>query len=624
MRGQWGINSSEINLDLENAKTEGINKYGLTKEQVLTENFGHHTLNAIKKAVEEGADLQKAFEKYSNLNYEQIEAITKHDLTKEQVLSDNFGYHTLNAIDDIKKRKKEISPTDAFEIVKGKSSLETKEFMKRYLSDTKKEQKPIHEMDLIRVLVNSGRGFGHQRAAITLMEKLREIGFNGVFDIQCDDKLNQMLFNKSKDGHLNIEPAVSKKLIEMIPGFKSSEINSEGVRSVEGLGMLKISSLPGSYRDNNLEFSQADLAVCAAEDVIIDKGKKTKILNASSYIGLEPTDWHMGECFVTDQDNISTSLPSSHEMRLSSIASSQLPDISSVTSISRAENIIMKNIVGVDKINSQLVYGLYPDSKYDAFSKIMKQTGNLDEVTQMSRIVEANLILSKEAKKPSILLLPQKIALNDRLKKEMIKIDGKKIHFVDLTQEDFNITKYKAGDVVVAYTGILQQKIFDHLMLSQTTLPPVIEGCNSRELCESVGRPFIHGSAKYSPLKQYPVDIKNMQELHSKASLCLQQGDKVNLPQLVEYMKKSIEKSSDLTTYNNQRREAFLKRPDACEVALETLGIKYEKDASEQEKNMEKFSVKKEVPSLTTTLREGNAKVGCFSSIINTFRSCFR
>ena len=32
----------------------------------------------------------------------------------------------------------------------------------------------------------------------------------------------------------------------------------------------------------------------------------------------------------------------------------------------------------------------------------------------------------------------------------------------------------------------------------------------------------------------------------------------------------------------------------------------------------------KEAPSITTTLREGNAKVGCFSSIINSFRSCFR
>jgi|GEM_PF-5459891 len=219
---------------------------------------------------------------------------------------------------------------------------------------------------------------GIKGGAITLMEKLREIGFNGVFDIQCDDKLNQMLFDESKDGHLNKEPVVSKKLIEMIPGFKSSEINSEGVRSVEGLGMIKMSSLPSDYLDKKPPFPLADLAVCAADDVILKKNEKTKILCASSYIGLEPTDWHMGECFVIDSDGITQSFPSSHEMRLSSLASSQLPDISSDISFSRAEKIIMQNIVGKDKINSQLIYGLYPEMKSTG-----EVTGNLDEITQM-------------------------------------------------------------------------------------------------------------------------------------------------------------------------------------------------------------------------------------------------
>jgi hypothetical protein len=118
------------------------------------------------------------------------------------------------------------------------------------------------------------------------------------------------------------------------------------------------------------------------------------------------------------------------------------------------------------------------------------------------------------------------------------------------------------------------------------------------------------------------VGEKNMQELHSKASLCLQQGDKENSPQLVDYMRRSIEKSSDLMKYNRERREAFLKRPDACEVALSALGIKYETITSEQIKNREKYLVKKEeAPSVTTSLREGNAKKGCFSSLLDDGRS---
>lgn len=46
----------------------------------------------------------------------------KYGLTKEQVSSDNFGYHTLDAIVNINKRNNETSLTDAFEMVKGKSS----------------------------------------------------------------------------------------------------------------------------------------------------------------------------------------------------------------------------------------------------------------------------------------------------------------------------------------------------------------------------------------------------------------------------------------------------------------------------------------------------------------------
>ncbi len=65
------------------AQDDGI-KIGLTREQVLTYNFGSHTIFAIKKDVEKGVDLQKAFEKYSRLNIVQVDGI-KIGLTREQV-----------------------------------------------------------------------------------------------------------------------------------------------------------------------------------------------------------------------------------------------------------------------------------------------------------------------------------------------------------------------------------------------------------------------------------------------------------------------------------------------------------------------------------------------------------
>lgn len=539
---------SHSNTPNKYAQNEGV-KLGLSHEQVTAPNFGYHTIAAIRAEIEKGTSLEDAFVKYRHLNNSQIEAMTVLGLSRQQVTVPNFGYHTISAIRDIQKRTVKLSSSDAFEMVKEKSYKDTKEFLESYLKATRKTQKPLSEMACIRVLVNTGRGFGHQRASITLMQKLREMGFKGTFDIQCDDRLGATLKN-TKNGKIyrNEEPLVSRELIGMISGFESASPNREGVRIVTGLGAVKMSSLPHDYTSrDNLELPEVDLAVCAAEDKNIQKeDREIKIFNAASYIGLEPTDWHQGSCFVTDRDGIVTELPPASTMRLSSAAASQLPEISSITLSVTEQRII--DITSNAGINSQLVYGLYPEKHYSTESGGIKETGNLDEVTEMQRIVDANLLLSQKTGKPSILLLPQKIALDaDFIGK--IKGRNDNIHLVDLTKDHLDIGVYKAGDVVVAHTGLLQQTVFDHLMLQRTTLPPVIEGCNSREACESFGRPFIHGSGKYDPLKQYEVEADDKLQLHTKASLCLEQGDPKYVPQLVQYMEESVAFNRELMAY---------------------------------------------------------------------------
>ncbi|MBM3590804.1 MAG: hypothetical protein FJX30_05495 [Alphaproteobacteria bacterium] len=588
----------EIVMPNKYQQQDGL-KLGLTREQVLTPNFGAHTINAIQKEIEKGVELQVAFKKYSTLNIAEVDGITKLGLTREHVLTPNFGYHTLYAVKDILKRTKELSSDQAFEMVKGKSSQDTKKFVESYLSTTKKAQKPIDEMGLIRVVVNTGRCFGHQRSAITLMQKLREMGFNGTFDIQCDDRIDADLIDtKTGKMYKNTEPLVSPQLIGMIPGFESSPPNGDGIRFVAGLGNVKISSLPDDYRSRgSLGFIEADLAVCAADDDNFGKDTKAKTFNARSYIGLEPTDWHQGSCFVTDQDSVVTQLPPASTMRLSSRAASQLPDISSIA-LSKTEERILDITRGGTNINSQLVYGLYPEKVFNIESKTIKESGNLDEAIEMQRIVEANLVLSKKTGKPSILLLPQKVALDANFISK-VKVVNDHIHFLDLTKDKLDMRTYQAGDVVVAYTGHLQQIVFDHLMLQGTTLPPVIEGCNSREICESAGRPFIHGSGKHDPLKQYDVRSGGKQELHTQASLCLEKGIQIYVPQLVQYMEESLKSNPELTAYQQQRRESFFTRPDACEVAFEALGIEYRKSPS---------LVKEKLTSTTPTTSPSSTK----------------
>ena len=301
----------------------------------------------------------------------------KLGLSYQRVLTPNFGDYTIDAIENIQKKTKDISTSKAFELVQEKTYRETEGFLNSYLQATKIDQKSISEMDLIKVIVNTGRGFGHQKAAITLMENIREMGFTGIFDIQCDGS------------------SVYEKLKTMIPEFALS--NDQRIIKVQGLGATKISILPNDFEKNdNLNLPKADLAVCAADDwTFVGKNeKKIKIFNASSYISLEPTDWHQGSCFVVDQDSIVTALPPASKMRLSSKTYTQL-DLTSVKTTDVEKKIL--EIVKNNNINSQIVYGLYPEKERDleSIENKMKMTVNLDEVVEMQRIVESHLILNK-------------------------------------------------------------------------------------------------------------------------------------------------------------------------------------------------------------------------------------
>lgn len=75
-------------------------------------------------------------------------------LTESQVNSPNFTSHKLYAIAQIQQRTKDLSSSDAYEMVRGKSPKDTQEFVESYMQATQKAQKPLDEMNLIRVVVN--------------------------------------------------------------------------------------------------------------------------------------------------------------------------------------------------------------------------------------------------------------------------------------------------------------------------------------------------------------------------------------------------------------------------------------------------------------------------------------
>lgn len=270
-------------------------------------------------------------------------------------------------------------------------------------------------LEIVRIIVNTGRGNGHQYAAFALMEELRRLGFRGIFDIQCDDKIGAELDDKYLQPYINTKPLVSPRLIAMIPELQSSPCNEEGAREVPRLGKVKISSYV-----HKSSLPEVDLTICAADDnyFVGDFSKLPEIYNTKYYISLQPTDWHYFY-FVVNKEAVTLYNNNLPKMRLPS--SSLCKDLSSVT-LSPTEQRIL-NLINNDKINSQLVYGLYSSNHCignDSEGPLYEDSGHLQESTEVKLVIKANIEISHKTGKPSILLLPQEIALDSFFRNNFI------------------------------------------------------------------------------------------------------------------------------------------------------------------------------------------------------------
>jgi hypothetical protein len=555
-------------VGLNNIQVEAVSDLGLTRNQVQVYELNFGVINSIKSDMAQGVSLEDAYTKYVGLSYAQCDAIRELGLTRDQVKIANFSYETVYAMENLMRRGKDLAA--AYEMVKGKSHDALKQTVLKFLLDNRKQTVPLAAMTTIRVVVSPGRGNGHQRAALTLMLRLRELGFNGAFDVVCKDHLGGNQYDPATDSYFTVNtPDISERVRNMLPNYNTAPEDSAGFKNIPEFGSIRITSLPHDY-STIMQFIKVDLVVRAAADTELDYRADATVFNGTSFISLQPTDWYQGRSYVVDQDGVIFELASAKQSRLAT-KNSTCTATADIKLTAVEERIL--TYLQTNNFNTQLVYGLYPSSKYNIETRKMETSGNLDEALEVRRIVEANQHLSKITGKPTLLLLPQEVAQDPQFKSS-IRSSCDATHFVDFTNHNclFNVSSYDPESVIIAYTGALQQQFFDYLMLQGTTLPPVIEGCNSREICENAGKPFIHGSGINDPLRKYAVGLKFQQELHSKASKCLETGQIEFLPALIEYMLQVLQREDGLLDYHLQRLQQYHEQPDATNAALEMLG----------------------------------------------------
>ncbi|WP_340200119.1 hypothetical protein [Ascidiimonas sp. W6] len=115
----------QTNLDYNQIR--GINDYGLNLEQVQTENFGVHTLRSLGMLLHQrrAENTMDAFKMVQGLDQNQTHAITELGLSRADVFSPNFGEHTTDSMYMLLQQRKVVSRSDAFEMVRGLDQFQT-------------------------------------------------------------------------------------------------------------------------------------------------------------------------------------------------------------------------------------------------------------------------------------------------------------------------------------------------------------------------------------------------------------------------------------------------------------------------------------------------------------------
>lgn len=127
----------------------------------------------------------------------------------------------------------------------------------------------LHEQKMIRVYVDSAPGFGHQSAGISVMRRLRELGFDGEFEVIYQQK-------------------VAGKIQKIYPSFP------EGIDGQ--LHYLSVESYEQTVKAHKA--SKVTLAISGADDGFGAKFREISL--AETYLRLQPLGW--GQSAVYGQD----------------------------------------------------------------------------------------------------------------------------------------------------------------------------------------------------------------------------------------------------------------------------------------------------------------------------------
>jgi hypothetical protein len=338
----------------------------------------------------------------------------------------------------------------------------------------------LHAQPVIRIYITKAPRSGHQAAGVKAMQRLRELGFTGTFEVVYDEE-------------------AAAKLKVLIPGFENARGGKQTIES-PSLGKLALVSVPHSKELVGSE--KASLALSAA----FDKGEGRFLLstlNAKSLVFLQPRGWYPGilprKIYFDD--------------RSETIDLSHLYDMSIPTERSNPAQLL--NSINHDLSNQPSLV-----EKREGLGELVQMTEKADFLPvyaadfQGSPVHRLELLVKaiQRAKEiaPENFSQPVIIPVFSDLEQADRRAISDSMHALSAQCSEVSDPHSFAGDsltglprsVRVVFVGPVSPDIFDGFF-SRATLPVLLEGKNLSNHMRNLGQPFINVMGSTADLTGY-------------------------------------------------------------------------------------------------------------------------
>lgn len=349
----------------------------------------------------------------------------------------------------------------------------------------------MNKLSVIRIAVNAGGGFGHQAAAVTLMQRLKELGYRGKFHVVVP------YWPFKSD-------SISHKIATLIPGYDPYNNNSQTI------GDITIDRY--SIDQDVLDFPPVGLTISAANDFDVISYTDFIKFNSACYLSMQPTGW--GSSRVRASDVLSQE--SQHYIAENTVLFSENESQISMLPLTEARKSFLEKIkiLKSNGVLTQSVYGFNFEEEQDPLYRptgelsdrgtnrsFMKNTGWINPNIELTRLIQGASEAQNKLDKPILLLFhsdPTMISANFTSIPEITYLQalGKKIIFLSGIATDPNqqLDQYDGNTIIIWLTDSLPKDLFQK-MLFDSDLPPVVEGANSTGFMEA-NRAYLHGGRK--------------------------------------------------------------------------------------------------------------------------------